>query len=72
MTSYRAKYDQNKTVFVVYVATADFHSFRVSSLFERALVAAFDDLQILVSVGIKRSLSPHLIHYVMFLLFYTT
>lgn len=70
MTSYRAKYDQNKTVSVM--LTADFHSFRVSSLFERALIAAFDDLQILVSVGIKRSLSPHLIHYVMFLLFYTT
>lgn len=70
MTSYRAKNDQNKTVSVM--LTADFHSFRVSSLCERALVAAFDDLQILVSVGIKRSLSPHLIHYVMFLLFYTT
>lgn len=70
MTSYRAKNDQNKTVFVM--LTADFYSFRVSSIFERALVAAFDDLQILVSVGIKRSLSSHLIRYVMFLLFYTT
>lgn len=63
-------YDQNKTVSVM--LTADFHSFRVSSIFERAVVAAVDDLQILVSVGIKRSLSSHLIRYVMFLLFYTT
>lgn len=61
---------RKKTVSVM--LTADFHSFRVSSLFERAVIAAFDDLQILVSVGIKRSLSSHLIHYVMFLLFYTT
>lgn len=47
----------------------DFHPFSGSPLFERALAAAYDDLHNPVSVGIKRLLSPHLIHYVMFLLF---